>query len=568
MSIAFVSPSMRAAASDLTISVSPLGLVELADEEFEVHGPRLTRYANHWAWYLGYHWAYKREAGEPNVTINYVGALSRYITNFTFGRGVHFQSEKRYEHIVPALLDRAWSIDNDKKSVLWQMGENGSVSGDCFVKVAYEPAWSDPAGNVHPGRVRILPLNGAQCFPEYHPHDRDRLLRFKIKYKFWGTSLEGTRAVYTYTEIITDEFIEEYVNDELLDARENPLGTIPVVHIRNIAISGSPWGLADIVDVIPLNREFNEKATEVSDIVNYHSAPVTILLGAKASNLEKGARKVWGGLPKDASVFNLENGVDLTGPLAYLDMIKRSMHELTGVPESALGQAQAISNTSGVALSIQFFPLMQRYSLKQTNYTSGIKRINELVLRTLFLYEPETRVYDPATQGIRTSDDQPLVIDLTDPQVYDTTCEWPPPLPVDVLVKLNEVQAKLALGLESKRGALRDLGETFVDEKMQEIFDERLAESKEDGALEFIKAQIASAILRSTGLPPTGVESPPPAPAGGSSSQDAKSGATSAGPLPGLPGTGSGKDIESVLSELVTLSKGTKLAQRRNPEND
>lgn len=32
MSISFVSPSMRAAASDLSISVSPLGLVELADE--------------------------------------------------------------------------------------------------------------------------------------------------------------------------------------------------------------------------------------------------------------------------------------------------------------------------------------------------------------------------------------------------------------------------------------------------------------------------------------------------------------------------------------------------------
>ncbi|WP_329282875.1 phage portal protein [Streptomyces sp. NBC_01451] len=516
---------------------------------------------------MGHHWAYKREAGEPSITINYVGALSRYITNFTFGRGIHFQSEKKYEHVVPALLDRAWNVDNDKKSLLWQMGENGGVSGDCFVKVAYEPAWTDPAGNLHPGRVRILPLNSAQCFPEYHPHDRDRLLRWKTKYKFWGTSLEGTRAVYTYTEIITDDYIEEYVNDELLDARENPLGQIPIVHIRNISVSGSPWGLADIVDVIPLNREFNEKATEISDIVNYHSAPVTILLGAKASNLEKGPRKIWGGLPKDAQVFNLENGVDLAGPLAYLDLIKRSMHELTGVPESALGQAQAISNTSGVALSIQFFPLMQRYSLKQTNYTDGLRRINELILRTLFLYEPETRVYNPDTQGIRTSEQQPLVIDPRDPSVYDTTCDWPPPLPVDELVKLNEVQAKLALGLESKRGALRDLGETFLDEKMQEIFDERLAEAKEDGALEFIKAQIASAILRTTGLPPTGVESPPPAPAGGSSS-DSKSGATSAGPLPGLPGTGSGQDIESVLSELVTLSKGTKLAQRRNPEND
>ncbi|MFF8283331.1 phage portal protein [Streptomyces albus] len=394
-----------------------------------------------------------------------------------------------------------------------------------------------------------------------------RLLRFKIKYKFWGTSLEGTRQVYTYTEIITDEYIEEYVNDELLDARENPLGQIPIVHIRNITVSGSPWGLSDIVDLIPLNREYNEKATEVSDIINYHAAPVTIITGAKASNLEKGARKIWGGLPKDAQVFNLENGVDLSGPLAYLDLIKRAMHELTGVPETALGQAQAISNTSGVALNIQFFPLMQRYGLKQSNYTFGLRRINELALRTLFLYEPETRIYDPATQGIRVSEDQPLVIDPRDPEVYDTTVDWPPPLPVDVLVKLNEVQAKLALGLESKRGALRDLGEIFPGEKMQEIFDEQLTEAKETGALEYTKAQIAAAILRATGLPPQGLESPPTAPTGTGSSKSGKAETTNEGPFPGLPGV-DGMDTESVLSELVTLSKGTKLAQRRNPEND
>lgn len=43
--IQFSSPSQRATGSDLSISVSPLGLVELADEEFEVHGPRLNRYA-------------------------------------------------------------------------------------------------------------------------------------------------------------------------------------------------------------------------------------------------------------------------------------------------------------------------------------------------------------------------------------------------------------------------------------------------------------------------------------------------------------------------------------------
>jgi hypothetical protein len=34
VSIDFRSPSFRAASSDLTIAISPLGLVELADEEF------------------------------------------------------------------------------------------------------------------------------------------------------------------------------------------------------------------------------------------------------------------------------------------------------------------------------------------------------------------------------------------------------------------------------------------------------------------------------------------------------------------------------------------------------
>lgn len=563
MSISFAPPSMRASANDLTISVSPLGLVELADEEFEVHGPRLNRYANHFAWYLGHHWSYRPEAGDNVVTINYVGALSRYLTNFSFGGGVQFTTERRYEHIVPALLERVWGTDNERHQLLWQMGENGSVSGDSFVKVAYEDAWEDPAGNYHPGRVRILPLNSAQCFPEYHPHDRGRLLRFRLRYKFWGTSLEGTRAVYSYQEIISDDWVEEYVNDELLDSRPNPLGTIPIVHIRNIEISGSPWGLADIPDIIPLNREYNEKATEISQIVNYHAAPTVVILGARASQLEKGPRKVWAGLPKDANVFQLENGVDLAGPLAYLELIKRSMHELTGVPETALGQVQPISNTSGVALSITYFSLIQRDKLKKVNYTAGIKRINELVLHTLFTFEPETRLYDPDTQGIRTNADQPLILDPSDINIYKTGCEWPPPLPVDVLVKLNEIQVKLGLGLESKRGALRDLGEPFVDEKMAEMFDEKLVEAKEDGALEFIRAQIASVILRATGLPPEGVESPAPASAGASGPE----GAAPTGPLPGMPGVGP-TDDKSVLSDLVTLSAGTKLAQLRNPEND
>jgi hypothetical protein len=567
LSFAFFPPNQRAAGSDLTISISPLGLVELSDEDFEIHGPRLNRYATNFAFYLGHHWAYRREAGEPQITLNYVATFARYINNFCFSKGVQFAVPKRYEHIVPALLKRVWEVDNDKQSLLNSIGEQGGVTGDSFVKVAYEPQWVDSAGGVHPGRVRILPLNSAHCFPEYHPHDRDRLVAFKLRYKFWTTGADGARMVMTYTERLTDTTIDEFLNDELIDSRPNPLGMIPVAHIRNIAVSGSPWGLADIGDIISINRELNEKMTDVSDIINYHASPTTIIQGAKATNLERGPRKIWGGLPEKAKVYNLENGVDLSGPMGFIQVLKTAMHEIMGVPESALGQMQPISNTSGVALSIQYQPLMNRNSTKQMNYGLGLKHINELVLRTLFCHEPETLLYDPYSDGIMTSGDQPVLLDPNDPQVYQVECVWPMPLPVDNLVKLNEIQAKLAIGLESKRNALVELGEEFPDERLEEMFSEQRRDVIEQGALELIKATISSAILQMTGIATEESGNPAPSSGGSPEQSGTPAGNAQTGVLPGATGIDLGVDTNMLINQFVTMAYGTKLPQSRNSED-
>ena len=498
----FSPPSYRAASSDLTISISPLGLVELADEEFEVHGPRLNRYSLNWAMYLGHHWGYRREQGEMQISINYYRAFLDYIARFTFGKGIHFKSPKATEAITPKLLERVWEVDNNKMQILFEMAQTGGVSGDCFVKIAYEEAWEDSVGRFHPGRVRILPLNPAFCFPEFHPHDRTRLLRFKQKYRFWGTSLEGTRQVFTYTEILTDDIIEEYINDELIDSRPNPLGQIPVVHIPNIPVSGSPWGLADAHDIITINRSYNEISTDIADIINYHAAPVTVIVGAKASNLEKGAKKVWGGLPKDSQVFNLEGGgAGLAGAMEYLASLKTAMHEMMNVPETALGQVQPISNTSGVALSIQYQPLMNRWSQKTAQYGKGLERINEIIMLNLVVKEPETLIYDPS-QGSPLKPGQLTQLDPNDPLTYQSFAHFPEPLPLDKLILMSELQQKMALGLESKEGALRALGEEFPEEKMEEIRQEMIEDAKADGALSLIKVQIQKEIMDMTGMMP------------------------------------------------------------------
>lgn len=563
MPVDFHSPSYRASSSDLTVAISPLGLVELADEEFEVHGPRLNRYSSAWAWYLGHHWSHRREMGDQHITLNYTRTLADYITNFTFGKGVQFKVPEQNAAVIPHLLSKVWEGDNDKMKVLWEMGQLAGVTGDCFVKVAYEEPYEDAVGVIHEGRTRIIPLNPAHCFPEYHPHDRDRLLRFKLKYRFWGTSPEGTRQVYTFTEILTDDTVEQYINDELIDQYDNPIGAIPIVHIPNVTISSSPWGQSDIWDIISLNREMNEKMTEVSDIINYHAAPVTIITGAKASQLERGAKKVWAGLPEKAKVYNLESIGEAKGAMEFIMYLKQAMHEITGVPETALGQTQPISNTSGVALAIQYQPMMNRYLMKKVHFSKGLEKVNELIIRTQAIHEPESLTWNP-NEAAQPEKDQLPQLDPRDPLTYKTTCHWPEPLPVDELIKLNELQAKMAMGLESKRGALRELGEEFPNEKMQEIYEELLDDALDQGALDMMAAKIGAAIVAMTGMVPAGDGGSEPAvtSAGGSGVSESGSADEGSGTLPGITPDG------EIVNQLAQRAYGANLAQRRVPETD
>ena len=208
-----------------------------------------------------------------------------------------------------------------------------------------------------------------------------------------------------------------------------------------------------------------------------------MITGAKASNLEKGPRKVWAVTNKDAKIQQLELQTNFTGPLGYMELLKQSMHELTGVPAQALGTMQPISNTSGVALSIQYQPLMLKHERKSIQYTRLFERINELIIKHAFMFAPELTQYNPYLSSTYLKPDQMAALDPSLPVSYRTYVDWPSPMPIDRLLKINEIQALMAMNLESRRGALRDLGVQFPDQKIREIFEEVLEDTKEQGAL-------------------------------------------------------------------------------------
>jgi hypothetical protein len=246
--------------------------------------------------------------------------------------------------------------------------------------------------------------------------------------------------------------------------------------------------------------------------------------------------------------------------LGYMEVVKRGMHEMTGVPEQALGQVQPISNTSGVALAIQYAPTMQRFRMKKNNFETGFQQINELVLLTLFQKEPMSMQFNPM-EDLAPKPGQLTALDPADPNSYETSVYWPEPLPVDVLVKLNEIAQKMQLGIESKRGALADPGEEFPDAKLAEIFAEILEDSKDQGALQLQNSAIQSAIVALTGMVPQGGE------VADTGQQGADSGSPDAGGTGIMPGLVLDQNTMNLMNELTTRAYLPRMGQFRNPSN-
>ena len=387
---------------------------------------------------------------------------------------------------------------------------------------------------------------------------------------YWtgNTALEGTRQVFSYTELWTEDAMQSFINDELIESQDNPIGVIPFVHIANTKVPSSPWGLSDIQAVTDLNREFNEKATLTGDIVNYYASPITIITGAKANNLERGPKKVWSIPNENAKVQSLELNSQIEGPLSYIQMIKTSMHELVGIPVNALGQEMAISNTSGVALQLQLLSLMQKFRQKTTQYEAGIAKVNEIIIKVASIYMPEMLVVDP-TRDAPLDESQLSELDPNDPLTYRNTVKFASPLPIDKLIALNEIQMEMGLGLESKEGALRKLGESYPREKLEELLNELHNDTLEQGALDLLKAQLLVVIQMLTGVNPDGS-----APEGAGPEQPgvASAGGPGVNSTTGVraPGQGltDGATVKDLMTQLSTIAGGTKIPQVRNPLRD
>lgn len=453
----------------------------------------LKRVKEAWNFYEGYHWEGMDDLDSPQVTFNYCRPFVNKFVSFEFGKGFSIETPVEIEQDEvtvndPKLdmvlgdeldgsddeviqrektegdfLNDVWE-DNKKDTLCIEIGQTKSITGEAWVKVQFEDPedLNDPFEKYPNGRIRLSVVPTQFVFPRFNDHDKDKLEHLLIMYpirteKETGILFKRTSTTTViYKEFWTNSEIVVYEGDKEVDRMENPYGFIPFVQIKNFPVAGRTRGVGDLDDVIPLNVELNTKKSDVSEVIDYHSAPITLVYGAKIGNLEKGANKVWGGLPKDAKVENLGLQGDLTASANYIAETKTAMCEIAGIPETVLGGASAISNTSGVALQYINLPLIERTRIKRNCSTAGLETVNEYIL---FIAMYHGLIEKPE--------------DISMKDFVSNEVTLPDTLPKDELMELQKIQQEMTLGIECRHGAMERTGKTDIDRKLKEIDSER-----------------------------------------------------------------------------------------------
>jgi len=405
---------------------------------------RFSRYSLFWRFYMGQHWENPtRPDGEPYLTANYLQAFVDIGTYYLMNKPWQLvNTDKDYSDEKIPYLDEIWK--NNKKPVYSiEKAQMGGVTGDAFTLIMPDPLTNLPKSYLVPSSF-VLPV--------WHPTERGVLVSGIVQFPLKMSSA-GSTDVMTVT--VDSMRIDQYVNGELVNSIDHRLGEPPLILTRNKLLSCSNSGVSDLQPVIDVQRQFNRKFTDIGDIINHHAAPITIVYGTKLKNLERGANKVWGGLPshKEAKVENLNSLGDLKAGTEHLMFIQKVLHQLSFCPEIALGKEMDISNTSALAIQLLFGPLLLVTEAKHHSYGQGFMDENRIHLKWGIRLGLITA---PSTQK-----------ELN--KFYRAPVKFGVALPRDDMLNLNKVINRAKNALITPEEMFEELGVTNIEEYWNDI---------------------------------------------------------------------------------------------------
>lgn len=453
---------------------SPKAAVE--DEVLTAQKIRNKRYRQNWADYKGTTLEHMvEEDGRPHQPINLLKKNIDKINYFSFGNGYDLINDEYADKLK--LAATAWGTHRVED--LLRLAQYGSVCGDAYIMVmptemkeslvSFNPKTLLFDATIN-ARISVVILNPEFVTPYYDSFDPNVLLGVSVDIPLKSFDKNGRwQTTYQHMTITAEAVLTETrdMNGAVISGtREevpNQIGSVYVHHIRNYPNGDSVYGLDDVAEVAPLNRELSKEINSVGQIIEYSGDPITLIFGARAKNLTKGPNKIWGGLPKDAKVSNLTLDTNLEAATGNIKRLTSTLHALMGVPEIAMGTEQAISNTSGVALHTMYMPLLERADTKHSIYGPHFVEIAITILKWIEVLNLDIPGVDKDKRSKKLTEEDYAKIR------NDTIVKFASVLPKDRLIEAEIQQTLLAAHLQDREGALIALGEPEPADKIKSI---------------------------------------------------------------------------------------------------
>lgn len=345
------------------------------DRQREMAINRLSRYRNNWKYYRGQHHDFPMQDGEIKPVHNFCRPVVDKATEFYVARGWKIQMPQGNE-LVADVINACLSY-NHHVALTHMLKQFSSVTGDGFLYVTVKT--TDDDGKPLPKKewkVVMTVLNPSYCFPTFDVHGN--IERILIQYPTNSNVMNSE----LFSMIITRKSFQLFKNDTPLTAEmPNKFGMVNVIHFKNLPLAYSNFGTSDIDDVVPLNDSYNRTAFSIERIIRYHAEPTTIIQGAKASTLEKGANKVWSGIPTDGKVYNLEMMGNIDALTKYLEILEKRICDVSSTPKVVLdGSELPHSNTPGVTMEFMYKPLLDKTNRSWETQIPSWKKVVKLIM--------------------------------------------------------------------------------------------------------------------------------------------------------------------------------------------
>jgi hypothetical protein len=264
--------------------------------------------------------------------------------------------------VDPAAISAWWAPDNPRRlvRVAHTYGLPGAVIEALFGRSPADPGaeamaarlpGGGDAGNP-PGFVPIRSPGTDR--DQWSPRPGDQPVRVVPPRE---TGLDRAQT-YQVTEEWTADRWRVTVAGQPIRDETNPYGWIPYVIVANDARPHQSWGNSDLVDLYGVCRELNRRMTVLGRILDLSGAPITVLEnvdGSENVNVGPGAR--WE-LPEGSRAYLLDllGGGSVGLHVQYIDLLYRSLHDLSETPRTAFGDSGR--DLSGVALEVEIQPLV------------------------------------------------------------------------------------------------------------------------------------------------------------------------------------------------------------------